>query len=438
MAAEGAEVKEGDDQARIAATTARRVDPLVLLRESTMSKTKVRYDYEYLDIGDYRVHRNTKCAFRLSRSDPFLDIGSVWYMFNQISGNKSYTQESARKHRFTYIGVASRGDLCDYLAGKVETCSGIVQEVIDGRKRPREEDRGETPMAPRPKKASSGSGMLGEAGAAPSASSRSKPGQASELSYADVAARVRPVKDLDILVRLPGRTIPNADLILKIARDEVQNWHRQREAPVRAEGKLPLFQELEEMLKHNPEALPIILVPCSKSAPVNILNAVKLLQDGEYSRPSRDEAVYFESQRSENVKVVRNMHGKQWTFEVRDSTKGFTKSMWLRVVAVVTDGNDWQFKGWPFANIVDLFTTVQGIYFKTVDTAPRIPVHVTQWSIAILPMTVMQLQHRFGAVRDAFWTQVEAFLNSERRPKFVNHTSLDGLRKVVHMTKPVL
>merc|ERR1712151_1137264 len=108
---------------------------------------------------------------------------------------------------------------------------------------------------------------------------------------------------------------------------------------------------------------PIILVPCNKNAPVNLLNAARLLQDGEYAKQDQEKARFFESTRPEYVEIVRNVLGKQWTFEVRDSAKSFTKAQWLRVVAVITDGSDWQFKGWPFETIVDLFSTVRGAYF---------------------------------------------------------------------------
>ena len=38
------------------------------------------YEYEYLVFGNYRVHKDTRCAFRRSGDEPFMDIGSIWYM----------------------------------------------------------------------------------------------------------------------------------------------------------------------------------------------------------------------------------------------------------------------------------------------------------------------------------------------------------------------
>mmetsp|Transcript_145 Transcript_145/g.322 ORF Transcript_145/g.322 Transcript_145/m.322 type:complete len:435 (-) Transcript_145:62-1366(-) len=434
MAAEGeGPVKQSDEAAQD--RTVRRVDPLVLLRECTIAGKKVRYADDYLSLDAYQVHKETKCAFRMSPSEPFLDIGSVWYMFHEISKDGKYTKETAKKRGFTYIGVTSRGDLCDYLTGAKPSCPGIVQEVLESRKRPREETKGKTPLAPRLKKAP-GPIAVEQDASAPSAPSSSRPG---ELCYEDVLQRVRPVKELDVIARIPGRAVPNADLILKIAREEVDNWHREPKPALEA-GKVvvPLWGELEEMLSKDPEALPIILVPCNKSAPVNILNAQRLLQDGRYHRPDETESLYFESERTESAEVARTMNGKIWTFQVRDSVKGFTKRDWHRVVAVITDGYEWQFKGWPFASIVDLFTTMKGVYFQSVDKNSNLPTHVEKWAVSILKMAPVQFQHRFGAVRDAFWVEVEGFMNSQRRKKFDGNRKLDGGKQIITMKKPIL
>merc|ERR1711972_939078 len=128
--------------------------------------------------------------------------------------------------------------------------------------------------------------------------------------------------------------------------------------------------------------------------------------------------------------------GKMWTFEVRDSVKGFTKAQWMRVVCVVTDGTDWQLKGWPFESIVDLFTTVKGVYFAA--NAVPVPLHVSQWAVDVLQLPPLHLAHRFPQVRDAFFSRLEQFPNTHRVKKFVNHTTLEGGKRVVIKPKPIL
>jgi len=412
------------------ASGGRRKDPLVLLRDCIAQKRKVRFDDDYLDFGEHRVHRTQKCGYKLTPTDDFIDIGSVWYMFREITGDKPYTQESTGKRGFRYVGVASRGDLCDWLVGRTETCAGVSRDVVEGRKRPREEDERDRKAG---KKLAHGrSGMATSATGA-------EMNIGGEISYADVLARVRPVKDLDVLVRCPGRTVPNADLILKIAQDEVccmKQADRKAPAVQTAGGKTPLLKELEQLIMADRANQPIILVPCNKNAPVNILNAGRLLQDGEYTKKDEERMRFFESTRPEYVEIVRNISGKMWTFEVRDSVKSFTKAQWLRVVAVVTDGTDWQFKGWPFESIVDLFATMKGIYFTEVGELP--PQHVLDWNVSILGLTPLQFQHRFSALRDSFWTEVEYFLTQYRQKRFVNHTTLQPDRRIVVKSKPIL
>jgi len=440
------------------------LDPLVLLRRCAAGHKKVRLTDDVLDFDGHCVQRSAKCGFRLSPADACLDIGSVWYMFKEISGDKPYTQDVAKKHGFKYIGVAHRGDLCDYLVGRADTCRGLVLDVVVGRKRPLVDEYsviaaaggGAGGAARGSRQRTSGKSGKAQADSGGAASSggqalqlqkvgdgaaAGKDVKAADISYADVQARVRPVKDLDVLVRCPGRMVPNADLILKIAQDEVNNWHvrRRMDGPRDAAavgGKVPLFRELEVLIKQDKANKPIILVPCNKTSPVNLLNVVKFLQDGVYEKTDVEHTRYFESTRMEYVDLVRNVHGKMWTFEVRDSAKNFTKAQWLRVVAVVADGSEWQFTGWPFETVVDLFTTIRGVFFR--ENGTLTPLHVRDWQVGILDMHPLQLQHRFAEVRDMFWFEVERFLTSFRNKKFVNHTSLDKVRISGEKPKPVL
>jgi len=412
--------------AMAAAASGKRIDPLVRLRNCTMAKKKVRMSDENLDFDGVSVHRGQKCGFKLSPQDICMDIGSIWFMFKEISQDKPYSAEVARSRAFQYIGVAHRGDLCDYLVGRLSTCQGIVSDVIEGRKRPREttqDEGGDVPTGkPRRRRPPPG----GEAGGAKAKPARVREFKTSDITHPDVAVRVRPVQDLDVLVRCPGRPVPNAELILKIAQDEISNWSAGKRRSARDLGGkalIPFYQELEKVIAMDRTLKPIILVPCNKNAPVNILNAAKFLQDGVYAKPDPERMRNFESTRMEYVDVCRNVHGKMWTFEVRDTAKHFDKAQWLRVVAVVADGTAWQYAGWPFESIVDLFTTIKGVYFT--EFGRLTPMHVRDWQCATLQMHPLQFQHRFSEVRDAFWTEVERFLSKVRVKKHVNHTSLD-------------
>lgn len=406
-------------------------DPLVLLREHTLANKKVHLTDDYLEFDGRRVHRDAKCGFRFSAKDPLIDIGSVFYMHRETSADRAYSQDSCRKRGFTYIGVAFRSGLCDYLAGNVKECPGLVLDVIEGRKRPREDVAAEC----RASKLHKGEKADGERPIATGVQLT-----VDDISHNDVAARVRPVKDLDVLVRCPGRTVPNADLILRIAQDEVKNWHSNEhhtlDKPKVGLSRTPLRHELLEMMRKDKDTRPIIVVPCNKNAPINLLNAQALLQDGNYVKPDTERTRFFESTRPVFVEVVRHVGDHMWKFEVRDNTKNFTKAEWIRTVMVLSDGSDWQFKGWPFETIVDLFATIKGVYVKA--NGVLVPEHVHKWSVDIVDLAPAHLSHRFAETRDKIFHILEHFLDSYRPRKFTQHSVYTPERRPLSQVKPVL
>jgi len=301
------------------------------------------------------------------------------------------------------------------LTGKSNTCPGLVEEVFEGRKRPKE--RPPKPVGKQP----SGTGE-------------------SEITYEEASRRLRSVQDLDVIIRRPGKMVPNADLILKIAQEEWQNWttgaKRKSETTSKPTKGLSLKFELEENLIADETRYPIILVPCNKNAPVNMLNVQRLLQDGIFEQPSKERLMFFESTRAETVRVCRNIGGKMWTFDVHDTTKGFTKAQWLRTVLCITDGNEWQFKGWPFENIVDLFTSIRGVYFA--EPGKPLQTNVASWPCSKITLPISTAQHRYAALRDQIFSELEDFLNSSRTKKFQNTSGLDGLRTKIDYVKCIL
>jgi hypothetical protein len=394
-------------------------DPLVYLQEFISAKKKVHFQDDWLDFDGHKIHRSAKCAYVPNKGGPLIDIGSVWYMFHATSADRNYTQASVSGLNFIYIGIDRRGDLCDFLLGRTNTCVGLVKEVWEGRKRPRE-------RVPR---------MRSKA-----ADSAREPTLGDTLSYEDVAKRVRSVQDLDVVIRRPGRQVPNANMILKIAEEE---WHNlsngiKEVAPVssKAKGAIPLHVELEAMLRKNQKNNPIVLVPMNKNAPVNLLNVQDLLQQGTYQRPDDERAHFFESTRAESVEVKRNIAGKLWTFEVRDSVKNFSKEHWLRTVLVITDGNEWQFKNWPFETVVDLFQSIRGVYFQ--DMGKPLPQHVYNWPCKKLALPHVSAPHRFSQIRDDIFTDLEEFMNSTRPKKFSNTAKMGSGRRMVQMMGDVL
>lgn len=419
--AAGTEAVGGSSAAGSSSGKRPNVDPLVYLREFIREKKKVQFHDDWLDFDGHKIHRSTKCGYVLQKGGPLIDIGSVWWMWHSTSADRRYTQDSTNAKHFTYIGIDRRGDLCDFLLGKSDTCTGLVKEVLEGKKRPRE-------RAPRwPSKKAREADIETTLG--------------DTLKYEDVVKRVRPMQDLDVVIRRPGSMVPNAHMILKIAQDEYQSISSGAKTAVpvtssAAKAQVPLKVELEDTLRRHPDRLPILLVPANKSAPVNLLNVQDLLQFGVYTKPNPERKLFFESTRPEAVQVSRSIGGKLWTFEVRDSVNQFTKEEWKRTILVIADGNEWQFKNWPFDSVVDLFTTIRGVYFQ--DNEIPLPRHVYNWPCLKLNLPNEAALHRWGGMRDEIFAYVEEFMNSTRVRKFTSTTKMDSSRRMPDYLPSVL
>merc|ERR1712046_193015 len=99
-------------------------------------------------------------------------------------------------------------------------------------------------------------------------------------------------------------------------------------------------------------------------------------------------------------------------------------------------GTDWQFKGWPFESVVDMFSTTKGVFFQA--NGVPVPVHVHNWQVVVVPLAPKQMEHRFAFCRDAFFNEVETFMNPCRLKKFVNHTTLDTVGRIIIKPLPIL
>eukprot|EP00439_Symbiodinium_sp_Y106_P050465 s1913_g6.t1 len=129
----------------------RRLDPLILLRDATKEQKRVTINQDYLNINGYKVHRSTRCAYRRAPGEPFLDIGSVWYMYHEASKEDGhYNKDIARRHGYQFLDLFARSELLSYLEGSTNACENI--DVLYGRKRPKEEVTKNLPGPPRAKR----------------------------------------------------------------------------------------------------------------------------------------------------------------------------------------------------------------------------------------------------------------------------------------------
>lgn len=100
---------------------------------------------------------------------------------------------------------------------------------------------------------------------------------------------------------------------------------------------------------------PIIIVPSALSSLVTLYNVKDFLEKGAFVstedkkkvKPNKDKTVLVRYK--ENNRVLQEYY-------VIDTPEKMPKEDWKRVVAIFTNGQTWQFKGWETENATTLFT----------------------------------------------------------------------------------
>eukprot|EP00898_Chlorokybus_atmophyticus_P004401 jgi/Chlat1/4962/Chrsp32S04946 len=159
---------------------------------------------------------------------------------------------------------------------------------------------------------------------------------------------------------------------------------------------------------------PIIIVPAGYSSLMNMYNIKKFLEEGEFEtwNQAKDRGVKKESL----VMVLRKMErSKPVPYHIIDNTTKLEKKDWVRVVAVLTQGAAWQFKGWPFKDgLVEIFTKVRGFNFRLDDE--KIDPNVATWNVKQLTIN-RHARHRDSSTVLEFWKILDSFIQSTIVPR---------------------
>ncbi|SIO73826.1 conserved Plasmodium protein, unknown function [Babesia microti strain RI] len=166
---------------------------------------------------------------------------------------------------------------------------------------------------------------------------------------------------------------------------------------------------------------PIIIVPSG----INIVcknNIKTLLEESKYLDPASLIAETT-AHPMNAIELVHKIGGKQIRFRIIENSyiSRMSQSDWVSIVCVIINpkGGRWQFKGYPFENIVNLFTTLKylidlfrGVLFVH-DTDP-IPDDFTHWDIKICRISRLH-RHKDACVTNDFWQYLESFLLGPRK-----------------------
>lgn len=175
--------------------------------------------------------------------------------------------------------------------------------------------------------------------------------------------------------------------------------------------------------KITPAGNPIIIVPNAMTSPITLINAKLFF--GKASYMPREKC---QKTKESTVEITRNVSGRlgggSITYEIMDNPKKHLKSPsdWDRVVAVVAQGNSWQFKGWSmgwsdankrgFDSPVEVFSHSFGFYVGF-EGAP-IPQELTGWNVnkGFLSRDKRGLD---SVVFAQFWNGLDEWMNVHKR-----------------------
>ena len=129
--------------------------------------------------------------------------------------------------------------------------------------------------------------------------------------------------------------------------------------------------------------IPIIIVPGGVAGNVSLANAADLLEKGQWA-PARRQDRGDANKRVLFKHKTLNDDGAEVEsqFEICCDTSRFTKNEWDRVIAIFTNGKEWEFKGWKLGDTATMFNRVSGFYvaFK----GDTVPVTITNWKVTVL------------------------------------------------------
>ncbi|KAH3685051.1 hypothetical protein WICPIJ_003988 [Wickerhamomyces pijperi] len=174
--------------------------------------------------------------------------------------------------------------------------------------------------------------------------------------------------------------------------------------------------------KRKKTVTPVILISPAASSLLNLKNITAFLEHAKFIPPTApldtlsvsDQTLLRETATDANLKNITHTFPKLGPLKIHitDSTSMFTRSEhWDRVVAVVTTGQEWQFKPYKWSTGVELFRHVKGFYFQY--EGDKIPENVKNWGN--VDVVGVERLRRFKDSESAgkFWDSLEKVLISK-------------------------
>lgn len=178
-----------------------------------------------------------------------------------------------------------------------------------------------------------------------------------------------------------------------------RNEDRRREDEARARQQLLLQQQLEAQKVPSK----IIIVPAAISSLISISNAKQFFEEGKFVSP--EESNSLSSVKPNKIQIrVRNSSNNLETYIVTDRPQNLQPNDWKRVVAIFTNGKEWEFKNCRYTNPTELFSKYPG--FSLIYDDQQIPPNIKKWPIKILRISKLK-RHLDNPISKEFWKKIE-------------------------------
>mmetsp|Transcript_3517 Transcript_3517/g.5081 ORF Transcript_3517/g.5081 Transcript_3517/m.5081 type:complete len:407 (+) Transcript_3517:61-1281(+) len=387
------------------------VAALLALRAFTSDGKKVEEDGDDYVFGEKRFKKKTQTAFK-SGAKEYYELDALVYFLS--FGDKFAVGEYVRDARQKKIKMVKHGDrkeLTAFMKGQQAWSSKIdAKEPSDGESQA-VSTTDEAAKESSSKTAKSDESKLGEA---PDATSADQKKKSAKKRKADTASPeeilLRKIKKREDCQRNRNSILLSSHRFieaLRIEKDSARNRTQEKQKELLQGGSRRGDRRAEQVKRMG---CPIIVVPASMTAPVNMYNVGDFLGNGRYLhtnearqiKPHKDSEIIIERQLGEHG-VIR--------FKIVDSVKKFQNQHWDRLAAVLADGPKWQFKDWVWKDTATIFDNCRGLHVHFDDK--KLPEHVKKWNVVNFPLK-KQSRHQDALQVHRIWMEVEKFLTTKK------------------------
>ncbi|EGF80142.1 hypothetical protein BATDEDRAFT_35087 [Batrachochytrium dendrobatidis JAM81] len=199
------------------------------------------------------------------------------------------------------------------------------------------------------------------------------------------------------------------------AKNSLQKTLNTKQAPTSI--KKSSQKHAKHVSKQAKEIMPIIIVPAAAQSVLTLYNVKEFLIDQKfiptdtYRNRGENKPVDVTLER-DPMKLAPGAHQK---FLVLDSVETLRPHDWDRVVAVITMGQEWQFRGWKWEKPVEIFHNVLGFSLKFVDEPP--PGQASLWNVENLNIHRSR-RYLDGTVVYSFWQLIDGYMRGPKSSVF--------------------